>query len=130
MLWRSSPHNASPTLCDMILPARQSGVTEARLKRIVHVELSVRSSGDVKYDGWISSNVPPADETLELVYNRGQLHVRHESYWLLAVVQLLRSAHPLLVHHDSLLLSHAPVLPQPWLLPPPFPAPSTLWSVG
>jgi len=78
MLWRSSPHNASPTLCDMILPARQSGVTEARLKRIVHVELSVRSSGDVKYDGWIISNVPPAAETLELVYNRGQLHVhRH-----------------------------------------------------
>ena len=73
----------------MILPARQSGVTEARLKRIVHVELSVRSSGDVKYDGWISSNVPPADETLELVYNRGQLHVRRESYRLLAVVQLL-----------------------------------------
>jgi len=62
-------------------------------------------------DGWISSNVPPADETPEPVYNRGQLHVRRESYWLLAVVQLLRRAHPLLVHHDSLLLSHAPVLP-------------------
>ena len=114
----------------MILPARQSGVTEARLKRIVHVELSDRSSGDVKYDGWISSNVPPADETLELVYNRGQLHVHRESCRLLAVVQLLRSAHPLLVHHDSLLLSNAPVLPQSWPLPPPSPAPATLRSVG
>ena len=40
-------------------------------------------------DGWISSNVPPADETLELVYNRGQLYVRRESYRLLVVVQLL-----------------------------------------
>ena len=114
----------------MILPARQSGVTEARLKRIVHVELSVRSSGDVKYDGWISSNVPPADETIELVYNRGQLHVRHESYWLLAVVVLLRSAHPLLVCLASLLLSRVPVLLQPWPLTRPFPAPSTHWSVG
>jgi hypothetical protein len=81
-------------------------------------------------DGWISSNVPPADETPEPVYNRGQLHVRRESYWLLAVVVLLRSVHPLLVRLDSLLLSHAPVLPQPWPLPRPFPAPSTHWSVG
>ena len=59
-------------------------------------------------DGWISSNVPPVDETPEPVYNRGQLHVRRESYWLLAVVVLLRSVHPLLVRLDSLLLSHAP----------------------
>ena len=56
--------------------------------------------------------------------------MRRESYWLLAVVVLLRSAHPLLECLDSLLLSRVPVLLKPWPLPRPFPAPSTHWSVG